>query len=250
MLYIQSWVLGLGPVCCSPALRRVPGCTQGGAQGAWGFHFTNHILRGARLGVQAGASPHSRVPPQHRGGMEEPGWEPGSRFHRCSWRKSSVPAGTELCSFSQTSSFSQSPGRRLLWPSPPFPAQEPPLPLLSAFLPRRCRWRGACPPLPRDPSAGKTHSPIPAGIFLCAGEQGDGESPWHRVSHPTAAPGLASSRGCSNSRGMFNPKQFRLQPHPGHKVSAMQKGFQAAAAPCTAPLPCLAAGMPCRTHGW
>lgn len=116
----------------------------------------------------------------------------------------------------------------------------------AAMLP----LEGGLSPLPRDPSAGKTHSPIPAGIFLCTGEQGDGESPWHRVSHPAAAPGLAGSRGCSNSRGMFTPKQFCLQPHPGHKVSAMQKGFQAAAAPCTAPLPCLAAGMPCRTHGW
>lgn len=49
----------------SAAAQPCAGCRdapRGMRRGAWGFHFTNHILRGACLGVQAGASPTPGCP--------------------------------------------------------------------------------------------------------------------------------------------------------------------------------------------
>lgn len=51
-----------------------------------------------------------------------------------------------------------------------------PFPALGCTLLHSCRGagarRGPVPPFPWDPSTGQTHSPIPAGIFLCGGEMG------------------------------------------------------------------------------
>lgn len=51
-----------------------------------------------------------------------------------------------------------------------------PFPALGCALLHSCHGAGArggsVPPLPRDPSTGQTHGPIPAGIFLCGGVVG------------------------------------------------------------------------------
>lgn len=82
-------MLGLGPVCCSPALHWVPGCTQEDAQGGLGVfipQITSFRVHGwgCKLVLEAGGgqAPHPRVLLQHRDGgdTEEPGWEPGSGF--------------------------------------------------------------------------------------------------------------------------------------------------------------------------
>lgn len=185
-------------------------CTRGFG----GLHSPNHILQGARLGVQAGVRGwgwRSPTPGCSRGtgtGVTQRSQAGclGADSHRCSWRKRLVPTGSKLCSFSQTSGFPQSPGRQLQRPSPRFPALSCAGAGLCCCSLHSCRDAGAggkpVPPLPWDLSTGKTHSPIPAGIFLCGGQQGDGEGPWHCLSHP------ASSGGCSDPEGMYNPFAF------------------------------------------
>lgn len=112
-----------------------------------------------------------------------------------------IPARSKLCSFSQTSGFPQSPRRRLQQPSPHFPALGCAGAGLCCCSLHSCRDAGAgggtLPLLPWDPSTGKTHSSIPAGIFLCSGECGDGESPQHCLSHPASSPEDAQTpQGC------------------------------------------------------
>lgn len=87
--WLESWVLRVGPVCCSPALHWVPGCAQGDAQEGLGV-FTPQITSFKVLswgckpvpGSGGGQAPHPGVLSQHRDGgdTEKPGWEPGSRF--------------------------------------------------------------------------------------------------------------------------------------------------------------------------
>lgn len=82
-------MLGLEPVCYSPALHWVPGCTQGDPQwglGVFTLQITSFRVHGwgckPVLGAGGGQAPHPGMLPQHRdrGDMEELGREPGRGF--------------------------------------------------------------------------------------------------------------------------------------------------------------------------
>lgn len=171
------------------------GCTQGDAQ--WGLggsslprsHPKGCSIRGASQGCP-GPIQRSWVGARER--------IPGA----CSRRKGWYPSGA-------SSALSHSPGGGCCGLHPASQhraARERPL-LLSAFL--RGAGAGGRPvlALPRDPSTGKTHVPIAAGIGLYGGRW---ETSPALPFPPCSSPGSSPCRGCSGSEGMLNPQQFCL----------------------------------------
>lgn len=178
---------GTGTSLCSPAPHWVLGCTRGRHHRVWGVsspQIASFRVDGwggkPEPGAGGGQTPHPGVllQPRAEGNAEELGWEPGSRFRRLLREEALGARGERVPLFLTDPACPPAPREQLRWPPLRFPAQGCAGAGLCCCSLHSCRGAGArggpVPPLPRDPSPGKAHGPVPAGIFRRGGEPADG----------------------------------------------------------------------------
>lgn len=193
-------MLGLGPVCCSPALCWMLGCDQRGCTERFGgLHSLNPTLQGARLGAGGGWDPHPRVLLQHRDGgdTEEPGWEPGNGFPVALLGGSArYPPGASSALSHRPRLCPGAPGRGC--------SGLHPIPSAGCAFLHSCRGagarRGPVPPLPRDPSTRQTHPSWDSPLCWTGGEMGKTPSAafptWQQPQEQQVAEDAWTPKGC------------------------------------------------------